>query len=455
MSDKEQRDSHRRRIRLPMMCWEVVQGKIESKGHEIICRDLSAQGLAFQAPCIYPLGTIFHLEIHLPGRKTPILCKIKVVRIESLIHKDEYLIGSTFCELAEEDQKDIVTALEKMNLYNLLQHVLSLGASDLHLTVGHPPMIRLDGRILPTKGGDIEDGHVAAMIYPLLTSAQIEIFEKNKELDFAFSPTVDSRFRVNLHFQKGFLEAVFRSIPNKIKTFTELGLPVDVMEKFCLEKSGLILITGTTGAGKTTTMAALVDYINRTQERVIITIEDPIEYTLKSQKCIIKQRELGNDTHSYAEALKRTLRQDPDVICIGEILDGECLIAALRAAETGHLVISTVHAPDTVQAVERMVNFFPPEHAENICQQISSSLVGILYQLLIPTEKGTRVLATELLINNNAIRNLVREKRYSQIKSILQTGRNLGMYTLHSNLTELCEKGLISIRALSDYDKHG
>jgi len=314
-------------------------------------------------------------------------------------------------------------------------------------------MIRLDGRIIALAGSTIEDGQITAMIYPLLNDTQIEIFEKKKELDFAFSPTISSRFRVNLHLQKGFLEATLRSIPNQTKSFAQLGVPAAMMEKFCLEKSGLLLIAGTTGAGKTTTLASMVEYINQTQERVIITIEDPIEYTLKGQKCIIKQRELGSDTNSYAEALKRTLRQDPDVICIGELLDGECLLAAIRAAETGHLVISTIHSPDTIQAIERIVNFFPPEHAESIAQMISSCLVGILFQLLVPGSDGNRILATELLINNSAIKNLIREKRYTQIKTILQTGRTLGMYTLNSKLTELYEKGLISGNTLKEYSR--
>jgi len=249
---------------------------------------------------------------------------------------------------------------------------------------------------------------------------------------------------VNMHSQKGHVEAVLRSIATNIKTFEELGMPVEKLENFCGQKSGLMLIAGTTGAGKTTTMIAMVDYINRTQERVVITIEDPIEYTLKSEHSVIKQRELGSDTRSYAEALKRVLRQDPDVICVGELLDGECLMAAMRAAETGHLVISTVHAPDTVAAIERMVNFFPPEHATNVRQQLSSCLIGILFQILLTSgQQDGRVVATELLLNSSAMKNLIREGRYSLMGNVLQTGRAQGMHTLNDSIKDLCEKGSI------------
>ena len=449
----EKRAHPRRRVRIPIMCWETGGGKASGRGMEVISKDLSAGGVAFFSSRIYPVETVLWIEVHLPGRKNPVKVSIKVARVEAVLHKEEYLIGAAFMDLTTEDRLFISSSLEKMNLYTLLDEVVNAGASDLHLTVGRPPMVRVDGRILPMAAGMIEDGQIAAMIYPLLTPFQIETFEKKKELDFAFSPNLGSRFRVNLHFQKGFLETALRTIPARTKTFQELGLPVETMEHFCKEKSGLILIAGTTGAGKTTTMASMVDFINRTQERVVITVEDPIEYTLQSQKCIVKQRELGSDTLSYAEALKRTLRQDPDVIVVGELLDGECLSAAMRAAETGHLVITTVHAPDTIQAIERLINFFPPEHATSICQQVASCMIGILFQLLLPGEGGNLILATELLVNNNAIKNLIREGRYNQIRSILQTGRAQGMYTLKTCLAELYDKGLISQSTLQEYAK--
>ena len=453
MNPTEKRIYPRRRIRVPLMCWANAEDSIKQRGIEMTSQDLSASGISFVSSLLYLLNTTLHSEIYLPMRKSPVVGRIQITRIESVVREEKYLIGAAFIDLSEEDRQFIAAAIEKMNLYTLLERTIAARASDLHLTVGRPPLLRLEGRILPMPAEVIEEGQIAAMLYPLLNKTQIDTFEKNKELDFAFSPNINSRFRVNMHLQKGFLEAALRSIPTKTKSFVELGLPVESIERFCREKSGLFLIAGTTGTGKTTTAAAMMDYINRTQERVVITVEDPIEYTLKSQKSIIKQRELGSDTHSYAEALKRTLRQDPDVIVVGEILDGGCLMAAMRAAETGHLVISTVHAPDTVQAIERIVNFFPPEHAASVCQQVASCMIGILFQMLLPGAQGSRILATELLVSNNAIRNLVRENRYNQVRSILQTGRSLGMYTLKTCLGELYDKGLISLSTLQEYSK--
>jgi twitching motility protein PilT len=225
------------------------------------------------------------------------------------------------------------------------------------------------------------------------------------------------------------------------------------MERFCKEKSGLLLIAGTTGSGKTTTVASMVDFINKNYERVIIAIEDPIEYIHVSQKSVIKQRELGSDTCLYSEALKRSLRQDPDVIVVGELLDKECVTAAIRAAEAGHLVISTIHAPDSAQAIERVIHFFPPEHAPSICQQLSTSLIGIVFQVLVPSKTAGRVLATEVLIATTAIKNLIREGKFYQLLMSIQTGREFGMYTLESRLKDLYDKGIIDYGTLQEYTK--
>ena len=447
---KSKRRNPRRKIRVPILCWESEDRKKTGRGKEIISRDISVDGIGFYAEKIYAIGTLLHFEIYLPGKEKPVSCEIEVIRVESLFNREDYLVGAIFRKIAADDISAVAKAIGNMNIYLLLESALQGGASDLHLTVGRPPMVRLDGRILPMAADVIENGQVEAMLYPLLTQAQIETFQQKRELDFAFSPTLNSRFRVNLHWQKGFVEAALRNIPTKVSTFEELGLPMPQIGRFCQEKSGLFLIAGTTGSGKTTTMSSMVQYLNTQREMVIVTIEDPIEYTFKSQKSIIKQRELGSDTVSYAEGLKHVLRQDPDVICVGELLDGECLLAAMRAAETGHLVISTIHAPSTTQAIERVVNFFPPEHKMNICQQLSSSLNGIIYQALLPGLKGGRVLATELLINNNAMSNLIREAKYNHIGNVLQTGRSLGMYPLKHNLNQLLEKGLVSQEATEE-----
>jgi twitching motility protein PilT len=441
---RSDRKSTRRRVRIPVMLWESSSAEKTGRGKEIITRDISVSGLGFYSKKIYPINTHLHVEMYVPGKSKPIATNIEVVRVESLLEKEEYIIGGIFLDIPQDELDFLSTAIGNMNISLVLDKALEAGASDIHLTVGHPPLIRSEGSVVPLDMDEVKDGQIEAMLYPLLAPDQIELFFKKKEMDFAFSPSLDSRFRVNLHWQKGYVEAALRTIPTEIKKIDDIGIPVDTLKELLSEQSGLILIAGTTGSGKTTTMSAFVDYLNSIKEYVIITVEDPIEFIHQSNKSVVKQRELGSDTLSYAEALKRSLRQDPDVICVGELLDDDCVNAAMRAAETGHLVVTTIHAPSTTQAIERIVNLYPPEHAPNACQQLSSSLLCIVYQLLIPGAKGGRVMASELLINSTAMKNLIRDRKYSLMKNILQTGKSQGMYTLEWNIKDLQAKGLIT-----------
>ena len=447
---QERRNALRRKVRLPVLFWETTTDDRHGNGKEIKIRDISVDGLGFFCDQVYPLGACLSVDIYLPGMKRPVSSTIKVVSVEAVVKQEDYIIGTMFIDLGPEDNAAIAEASESMNVYVMLDNVIAQGASDLHLAVGCPPMIRKEGKIIPLGEEIINEGQVEAMLYPLLSNQQIMTFENQRELDFAFSPTLESRFRVNMHWQKGFVEAAFRNIPTTLQTLSDLGSPEATMRKFCSEKSGLILIAGTTGSGKTTTLSTMVNHINREKECVVITIEDPIEYIFTNQKSVIKQRELGSDTLSYAESLRRSLRQDPDVICVGEILDAECLSAALRAAETGHLVISTIHASSSIQAIERVINLFPPEHSLSVCQQLSSCLVGIVYQQLLTGSNGIRALASEILINNSALKYLIREKKYSQMKNVMQTGRSIGMYSLRHNLEELLAKSIIDEETLSE-----
>jgi twitching motility protein PilT len=421
-----------------MLCWESTNIDKQGQGKELEVIDLNVNSLGFYSDQVYPMGALLYIEINLPGRKKPLSSTIQVVRIETTPVKNKHIIGSIFTDVSHDNQRAIAAVIDKKNIYQLLGTVLNQGASDLHLAVGCPPIIRNGGILSPLSEEIIENGQVEAMLYPLLTSQQIKSFEQHREIDFAFSPNLASRFRVNMHWQKGFVEAAFRSIPVSIQSFEALGFSETTMDKFCCEKSGLVL-----------TMSAMINHINNEKESVIIAIENPIEYIFRNNKSVIKQRELGSDTLSYAEALKRALRQDPDVICVSEILDTECLMAALRAAETGHLVISTIHAPSAIQAIERMVNLFPPEHVSSICQQLSSNLVGIVYQTLLPGGNNTRVMASEILINNNAMKFLIRERKYSQMSSVLQTGQAQGMHTMEKSIEQLKAKGLINIKTTS------
>jgi twitching motility protein PilT len=449
--EHDKRAAERRAIRVPVVCWSALNGRPDDSGFHFISHDLSTTGLSFESRIPYAIDSPLVAEIYLPGKGSPVATRLRVTRIETVLGKEGYLVGTRFVEIQEEDRDRILATLDKVDLYSIIRDAVSVGASDLHLSVGRPPVVRVGGKLHHLKSNPVDDGQIKAMMYPLLSAKQTADLENGLELDFAFSPGVKTRFRVNLHYQKGFLEAALRAVPAYSKSFEELGLPPDSLERLCRTRAGLILVAGTTGSGKTTTVSSMVDFINRHLERVIITIEDPVEFTHNSRKSIIKQRELGTDTRSYAEALKRTLRQDPDVIVVGELLDRDGVTAALRAAETGHLVISTVHAPDSAQAIERIVNLFPPEHSVALSQQIASCLIGILFQVLIPTRERKRVLATELLLSNHAVQNLIREQRYTQLPNCIQTGRGTGMYTLQSRLDELVRKGVIDDSVVREF----
>ena len=440
-------DTRLRRLRIPAMYWEGSEKS--GRGQELISREVSLHGLTFNSKRMIPLGAILETEVYLPGRATPIECSLKVINLEPLMTDDSFLIGTEYKRIDPQDGMEIVGVLDKLDLFKLLASALEMGASDVHLTVGKPPIVRIGGKLSPFPGANpIVDGDITAMLFPLLSDKQVRNFQEDRELDFAFSPTPTSRFRVNMHWQRGFAEAALRSVPTQVNSFTDLRLPRRALEMFCQQHSGMVLLCGTTGAGKTTTMSAMVNFINQNFQRMIVTVEDPIEYMHNNHKSVVKQREIGSDTLNYSAALRRTLRQDPDVICVGEILDQDCLSSAMKAAETGHLVISTIHAPNTMQALQRAIGLFPPEHRSNVSSQLASSLLGIIYQVLLPATDGGRVPATEVMINNNAIRNMIRENRFSNMTSVLQTSRQQGMYTLKSSIDGLIKKKIVDPKIL-------
>lgn len=451
--DKERRDVRRRRVFIPIICREVTGGKPPGPNIQITLQDLSETGVGFRSKVIYSVGVEMQTEMYLPTRNAPITPMIRIERIETVPGSNTYVLGAVFMKITDDEKKAIVDCLESLDLYKILDEAQKGEASDIHLTVGQAAVFRRHGRLSLMQAKPLEEGQIRGMLFPLLNETQIENFEKDKELDFAFSPTLDTRYRVNMHIQKGLAEAALRNIPTKVPDFKKLGIPEEQLQRFCQERAGLVLISGKTGAGKTTTLTAMIDYVNRNLEKVLITVEDPIEYIHRSQKSVIKQRELGSDTKSYAEALKHTLRQDPDIIVVSELLDAESVRSAIRAAETGHLVISTIHAPDTSQTIERILNLFPPEHSTSICQQLSSCLVGIMFQMLLPDKKGGLAAATELLVNSSAIRTSIREGRFSQIGFSIQTGAQQGMYTLETCLRKLIENGVIDEKTAQEHTR--
>lgn len=331
-----------------------------------------------------------------------------------------------------------------MDLKNLLKATIDRKASDLHLTEDSPPVLRIDGRLHLLDESPLNRDELKKSIYAMLSDTQKEKFEEDRELDFSLGLEGMERFRVNVHVQRGSIEAAFRRIPLYVPSLKELGLPKAIID-FARKPNGLVLITGPTGSGKTTTLAAMINLINEERACMVISIEDPIEYVHKNKKAVIKQREVHADTHSFAEALKRCLRQDPDVIVVGEMRDLETISTALTAAETGHLVLATLHTPDAAQTIERVIDAFPPHQQQQVRLQLSASLQGIVSQTLLPRAEGEgRVLATEVLVATPAVRNLIREQAIEQIPTAIQTGSQFGMHTKDTSLKNLFEEGIIT-----------
>jgi twitching motility protein PilT len=317
-------------------------------------------------------------------------------------------------------------------------------ASDLHITAGLPPMVRVRGEVQPLDYEPLTPNVTRELIYDTLTGDQRQRLESDWELDFAYSMAPTARFRVNVYFQKGSLGAAFRTIPHEIRNLDELGLP-EAVESLTEKPRGLVLVTGPTGSGKSTTLAAMIDRINETRNEHIMSVEDPIEFLHAHKKCIVNQREVSQDTRSFAQALKHVLRQDPDVILVGEMRDLETISLAVTAAETGHLVFGTLHTQDAPQTVDRIIDVFPPHQQHQVRAQLANALQGIITQTLIPRRDGSgRVVACEVLVPTPGVRNLIREGKNHQIYSAMQTGGKYGMQTMDAALVELLRRGTIS-----------
>src|SRR5689334_3726876 len=334
----------------------------------------------------------------------------------------------------------------KVNLHQLLRAMIEKGASDMHVTTGSPPLLRIDGAIVPLKLPPLSPMETKQLCYSVLTEEQKIQFEKNKELDLSFGVKNLSRFRANIFLQRGAVSGAFRSIPFKILSFDELGLPA-VVSEIASKPRGLILVTGPTGSGKSTTLASIIDKINSETRQHIVTIEDPIEYLHPHKRSIVNQREVGSDTGTFKQALKYVLRQDPDVVLVGEMRDLETIEAALTIAETGHLVFATLHTNSAIQSINRIIDVFPPHQQSQVRAQLSFVLEGVISQLLIPRAGGPgRALAMEIMIPNPAIRNLIREDKVHQIYTQMQVGQlTHGMQTMNQSLYSLYSRKLISL----------
>src|SRR5580765_451122 len=328
---------------------------------------------------------------------------------------------------------------------DLLEQMVALGASDLHVTVGSPPAYRIRGHIVRAEGFEpFAADDTRSLLYRILSSEQQKHFELNRQLDFAYAMPGVARFRVNVYYQRESLGAAFRLVPQEIKSLEELNLP-HIMHSLSEYPRGLVLVTGPTGSGKSTTLAAVIDEINRTRSDHILTVEDPIEFVHRHKRCIVNQREIGPDATSFAEALKSALRQDPDVILVGEMRDLETISTALTAAETGHLVFGTLHTQSAPSTIDRVIDVFPSEQQDQVRVQLASTLQGVLTQNRLPTADGLgRTAALEIMIPDDAVRNLIRQAKIEQIYSVMQTSTSRGMQTMEQCLADLVLRRVVT-----------
>lgn len=343
------------------------------------------------------------------------------------------------------------TPQSEVRIEVLLEEIVKRNASDLHLQYGLPPIMRLDGALMPIAGQPrLEENDLAALIFATMDEEQQKTYEKDKEIDYSFAFGEIARFRVNAFHERGKMAAAFRLIPNKIKDVTELGLP-SVVESFAEFPRGLVLVTGPTGSGKSTTLAALVEKINQTKNLHILTIEDPIEFTYTSKRSVVVQREVHFDTFSFSAALRSALREDPDVVLIGEMRDLETIQSAITVAETGHLVFATLHTNSAAQSIDRMIDVFPAHQQPQIRSQLSNILMAICAQRLVPAIAGGRIAAAEIMVANPAIRSLIRDGKTYQIDTSIQTGADQGMQTMDRTLAKLVTGGIITYDNARDY----
>ncbi|HEB52650.1 MAG TPA: type IV pilus twitching motility protein PilT [bacterium] len=339
-----------------------------------------------------------------------------------------------------------------VSMEELLNLMVQRGGSDLHLSVGSPPRIRVDGKLVDTEYEPLMPEAAKKLVYSVLGADQVAKFEKNLELDFSFGVANLGRFRTNAFIQRGTVAAVLRVIPFEVYDFETIGLPRKVCEWICNLPRGLVLCTGATGSGKSTTLASMINYINEHDQGHIVTIEDPIEFLHRNKGCLVNQREVGGDTHGFEKALKSVLRQDPDTVLVGEMRDLETIEAALTLAETGHLTFATLHTSDVAQTVNRIVDVFPAHQQQQIRTMLSFTLQAIICQQLVPRQHGKgRALAAEVMIANPAIRALIRDNKSHQIMSIIQTGAQVGMRTMNQSLFELYRQGVISYEDALDH----
>ena len=442
----DRRKSQRIYYTIPISC-EIVNPKTNNSiTNSFIARDISSEGIYFESEEPLNLLSEFKCKFTIPETTTLIDTTIKLLRMEVLEAENKKIfgIGAFFTSIAEQDRETIKKLVDRYDVSKILKLAISKKASDLHLIANQPVALRINGQLEFLETGTLTSEQIYKMIFSLMSKQQVKNFEKSKEMDLGVQFDEEHRFRINVHQQKGFVEAALRLVDSKMPTLKKLNVP-DIVQSFSRQKDGLVLVAGPTGSGKSTTIAAMVDLINHERKAVLITLERPIEYVHINDKCVIKQREVGTDTASFSVAIKSSLRQDPNVIVVGELDDTETAKTALIAAEAGYLVIASFHAPDTIQAIDRLVNILPPENRKQILSQLSHCLRGIVTQMLIPRcDKNERILVTEILVATDTVKRIIRRDELFQLTNSMQTGAAFGMKIFADSLKMYFEQGIIN-----------
>lgn len=433
----------RKRVRSRFTVRYRLRDEVGSSEHTAETADISSNGLAFLTPFSMPIGSLLEIQIEIPVLDQAITTGARVTRLHEIEKDKTCLVGVTFESLSNSNERAIEAYVQGIDVDRILRKALELKASDVHLVAHRPPMFRIGGDLTPMDIPPLRVSGLERMITAMLSDRQMDQFAKDRELDFAYVLPEGFRFRVNIHIDMGNIEAAMRVVPRKIKNVSELGLP-PVIEQMAGLQKGLIVVTGPAGAGKSSTLAAIVDLINSQRSCMIISIEDPVEYVHSIQRGVVKQREVGVDTHSFASALKHVLRQDPNVILVGEMRDLDTISMSITAAEIGHLVLTSLHTSSTTECINRIVDVYPANQQQQVRNQLSECLNAVIGQVLLPRKTGDgMVVATEVLVSNPAIRNLIRQGQTEQIPSCIQSGSQLGMHLLDHSLLNLVRSGAV------------
>lgn len=442
-----------RRVRTAINVRYRPEGDSEAPFHGAVARDLTPTGVRFASRETLELGSRYRLELEIPALEAPLGVRAELTRIEEPNREGLFAYVLMFLEPDADFTHQLQAYIERIDLDALFERAVERGASDIHLVADRPPVFRVDGELYTPNLPPLTLRDLETMVLGMLTEEQERRFRERLELDFSCPITGGGRCRANIHLEQGKIAAAMRIVPSEIRSLGELGLPMAV-KKLAQKRRGLVLVTGPAGAGKSTTLAAIIDLINKTRSCMIVSIEDPIEYIHESRKSIVKQREVGADTLSFANALKYVLRQDPDVILVGEIRDLESVSMAISAAETGHLVLATLHTGDAVGCLSRILDLYPSEQQGQICSQLAACLQGVVAQLLLPRKDGKgRALATEVLTATPAVRSLIQASKLEQLQGYLETSAKHGMHTMDSSLKTLVREDVLDERLALGFAK--